>query len=35
MDDAIAESVAVEIRIREHMFRGAVRYCRLTDIGSR
>lgn len=33
MEGAVAECAAVEIRIRDHMFRGAVRYCRSTEIG--
>ena len=33
MDQAVPESTAIEIRCGEHLFHGAVRYCRSTEIG--
>jgi hypothetical protein len=33
MDQAVAESTPIDIRCGEHLFRGAVRYCRQTEIG--
>jgi hypothetical protein len=33
MDQSVAESTPIEIRCGEHLFHGAVRYCRQTEIG--